>query len=248
MDKRYHLLSGETIEDFLGVHSNDLYKLTKSENLSYEGDISLEELRWCLKNMKNKKSSGSNGFTGEFFKFFFPDIKQRLLNNINHTFEIGKLSPVQSLGITTLIPKGDKDKALLKNWRPLKMLNTDYKLISGILAERLKPHLDRLINCDQKGFLRGRYIGEVTRTAYDIIDYAKNNNVSGIILLADIGRRKLCRMDTNNPFLFLCFNKPCWKYIRPVSFRKGSKAGGSLLPIPLHIMYRNPSSQNSDKP
>ena len=146
MDKRYHLLSGETIEDFLGVHSNDLYKLTKSENLSYEGDISLEELRWCLKNMKNKKSSGSNGFTGEFFKFFFPDIKQRLLNNSNHTFEIKKLSPVLSLGITTLIPKGDKDKSLLKNWRPLKMLDTDYKLISGILDEGLKPHLDRLKN------------------------------------------------------------------------------------------------------
>ncbi|HBI39496.1 MAG TPA: hypothetical protein DDY16_00910, partial [Tenacibaculum sp.] len=183
---RDHLLSGETIEDFLGVHSNDLYKLTESEKLSCEGNISLEELGRCLKNMRNNKSPGSNGFTGEFFKFFFPDIKQRLLNNINHTFEIGKLSPVQSLGITTLIPKGDKDKALLKNWRPLKMLNTDYKLISGILAERLKPHLDRLINCDQKGFLRGRYIGEVTRTAYDIIDYAKNNNLSGIILLADI--------------------------------------------------------------
>ena len=96
--------------------------------------------------MRGEYFAGSNGFTGEFFKFFFPDIKQRLLNNSNHTFEIKKLSPVLSLGITTLIPKGDKDKSLLKNWRPLKMLDTDYKLISGILDEGLKPHLDRLKN------------------------------------------------------------------------------------------------------
>ena len=53
------------------------------------------------------------------------------------------------------------------------------------MAERIKPVLDTLINPDQKGFIAGRYIGEVVRTTYDIFEYAKENNVSGLLLLVD---------------------------------------------------------------
>ena len=95
------------------------------------------------------------------------------------------LSITQRLGIITLIPKGDKDKSFLKNWRPLTLLNTLYKMVSGVLAERIKPHLDQIIHGDQKGFVAGRYIGEVVRTTYDIIQWAKDNGKTGIILLID---------------------------------------------------------------
>ena len=79
---------------------------------------------------------------------------------------MGMLSVTQRLGIITLIPKGDKDKTLLKNWRPLTLLNALYKFISGCLAERMKPHLDSIVNGDQKGFVSGRYIGEAIRSTY----------------------------------------------------------------------------------
>ena len=62
---------------------------------------------------------------------------------------------------------------------------TQYKIISGCLAERLKLVLQTIINNDQKGYLSGRYIGEVTRNVYDTLHYAKNNNASGVILLCD---------------------------------------------------------------
>lgn len=73
----------------------------------------------------------------------------------------------------------------MKNYRPLCLLNTYYKIISGCLSERLKPALETLIHHDQKGYLPGRYIGEITRTVFDTIQYAKNNNTSGLILLCD---------------------------------------------------------------
>ena len=95
------------------------------------------------------------------------------------------LSITQRLGIITLIPKGDKDKTYLKNWRPLTLLNSLYKLVSGCIAERMKPHLDTIIHGDQKGFVSERYIGEAIRTTYDIIQWAKDNNKIGIILLID---------------------------------------------------------------
>ena len=83
------------------------------------------------------------------------------------------------------MPKPNKDKALLSNWRPISLLNQCYKILSGVLAERLKPTLPTVINQDQKGFVKGRYIGECIRTTYDVIEYAKNNNKVGLLLLID---------------------------------------------------------------
>jgi hypothetical protein len=58
-------------------------------------------------------------------------------------------------------------------------------LISSIIAERIKPTLDTIINGDQKGFVSERYIGEAIRTTYDIIQWAKDNNKVALILLID---------------------------------------------------------------
>ena len=95
------------------------------------------------------------------------------------------LSVTQRLGIITLIPKGDKDKTFLKNWRPITLLDSLYKLVSGCIAERMKPQLDTIIHGDQKGFVSDRYIGEAIKTTYDIIQWAQTNNKIGIILLID---------------------------------------------------------------
>ena len=81
--------------------------------------------------------------------------------------------------------KSDKDKNFLKNGRPLTLLNSFYKMISGCIAERMKPNLDQIIHSDQKGFVSGRYIGEAIRTTYDIIQWAKDNGKTGLILAID---------------------------------------------------------------
>ena len=95
------------------------------------------------------------------------------------------MSSTQSRGLISIIPKGNKDKRYLNNWRPICLLNSLYKIISGTLAERIKPNLDQIIHPDQKGFVSGRYIGEVVRTTYDIIQYAKDNDKSGMLILID---------------------------------------------------------------
>ena len=70
------------------------------------------------------------------------------------------------MGISSLIPKGDKPKDKLSNWRPITLLNTVYKLISGVLANRISTLLPKLINSDQSGFVKGHYIGEWLITMY----------------------------------------------------------------------------------
>ena len=134
-----------------------------------EGLLTLDELTMYLKKTKNNVAPGSSGFSNEFYKFFWKDLKHFVIKSLNYSYEIGMLSVTQRLGIITLIPKGEKDKAYLKNWRPLTLLNALYKLASGCIAERIKPHLDTIIHPDQKGFVPGRCIGEAVGTTYDII-------------------------------------------------------------------------------
>ena len=174
------------IENFLSPEMvESCPKITENEKVKMEGLLSLDELTKYLKKTKNNVSPGSSGFSNDFFKFFWIDIKLFVMNALNFGYEMGMLSVTQRLGIVTLIPKGDKDKTFLKNWRPLTLLNSLYKLVSGCIAERIKPRLDSIINGDQKGFVAGRYIGEAIRTTYDIIQWAKDNNKTGIILLID---------------------------------------------------------------
>ena len=179
-------MNNNSIEQFL-EESNvvDLPKVTESQKMAMEGNISLIELSNYLKKSKNNVSPGSSGYTNEFYKFFWRDIKQFVIKAVNYAFEKGRLAASQKLGIITIIPKGEKDKRFLNNWRPITLLNTLYKLVSGCIAERMKPVLDRIIHPDQKGFVPGRYIGEAIRSTYDILQHAKEKQRAGLLLCID---------------------------------------------------------------
>ena len=96
-----------------------------------------------------------------------------LLRAINGCFSKGRLSESLKRGIITCSPKGNKDKLYLKNWRPISLLKTSYKLTSACIAERLKQNLPYIINEDQTGFISGRFIGENIRLLYAVIDFTE---------------------------------------------------------------------------
>ena len=159
--------------------------LSKSTRDSIEGPLSHREILNVLKNSKNGKSPGSDGFSFEFYKVFFSDLSWYLLRSLNFGYEMGKLSVTQQYGIITLLPKGDKARQFLKNWRPISLLNVAYKLASSCIAERLKKCLSSIVHEQQKGFLQGRYIGENIRLMYDLLNYTEKSNIPGMFLLID---------------------------------------------------------------
>ena len=77
----------------------DIPKLEPDISSSLEAEISEKEVLEVLKNMKNNKSPGSDGFTVEFFKFFWKDLKLFILNAINFIFLKKELPISQRLGI-----------------------------------------------------------------------------------------------------------------------------------------------------
>ena len=174
-----------TIEEFLEYENENDPKLTKDQALKLEGTLDIEEATKYMKTCRSDASPGSSGFTGGFYKMFWRNLKVFIVNSLNYAYETGNLLISKKLGIIILLPKPDKDKRFLANWRPISLLNHIYKILSGALAERLKPALPHIIHNDQKGFVAGRYIGECIRNTYDIIEYAKSRNRAGLLLLID---------------------------------------------------------------
>ena len=90
-----------------------------------------------------------------FFPFFVcvcvcvPKIKCILIDSYEHSLEIGHVSPTQKRGIITLIHKGKNlPRERLANWRPITLLNTDYKILAKALARRLNKVITKLIAND----------------------------------------------------------------------------------------------------
>ncbi len=76
-------------------------------------------------------------------------------------------------GVICLIPKPKKDTLLLDNWRPVSLLNNDYKLFALIFTKRFKFVLNSIIDENQSGFMKNRHIFNNIRLVFDLIDYSE---------------------------------------------------------------------------
>ena len=164
-------ISGNNTGD-VSEHNHNIHKFTEGLNIpqlnveeqeSLENDLTFEELKDTLTSFADNKSPGEDGFTKEFYEVFFFYLLWK-----DEAFNKGSLSISQKRGTITLIPKGDENLSDLKNWRPISLLNIDYKILSKALS---KP---KLIHSDQTGFVNERYIGQNIRLLSDIMEFSES--------------------------------------------------------------------------
>ena len=160
-------------------------KLNNTKKEKLEENINLTEIETVLFKMKNNKSPGPDGYSYEFFKIFWENLKFLMLNTFNEYLDSKRINGQQNLGIITCLPKQGKDRRYMKNWRPITLLNSTYKIFSGLLAERLRSTLEELIHNDQKGFVQNRFIGENIRLIHDIMTECETTNTTGFMILVD---------------------------------------------------------------
>ena len=99
-----------------------------------EGKITEAEILAALRQMKNDKSPGSDGFTTEFYKVFWNPIGTLSVRSILHGFDCGEISVTQRQGVITCVPKVSKPKRFSKNWRPITLLKAAHKTASSCIA------------------------------------------------------------------------------------------------------------------
>lgn len=167
--------------DFL----QNLKQLDDTSKAFCEQALTVEELALNLRQLPNNKSPGCDGLGTEFYKFFWKDIKQLVFESYMYSFDVGTLSLDQRRAILNIIPKPNKDLRHLKNWRPLSLLNTDYKILTKTLSARLQNVIGDIVSGDQTGCIKGRYIGENIRTVIDLLQYTSMKDIPGYMLLLD---------------------------------------------------------------
>ena len=101
------------------------------------------------------------------------------------SFTKGVLPECMRLGVVTLLEKKGKDRMELANWRPITLLNVDYKILTKTLSQRLKTVLPSIIHKDQNGFIPGGNIYFSAHTIRDILFYCKKENLNLILMALD---------------------------------------------------------------
>ena len=85
----------------------------------------------------------------------------------------------------TLIEKKEKDRTFLENWRPISLVNVDAKIMSKVIASRIKNVLPSIIHYNQTGYVKDRYIVETIRSIFDTMEFTDSENVPGLMIFID---------------------------------------------------------------
>jgi len=150
------------------------------------------EIKDIIDSIQNGKSPGSDGLPIEFYKKFWPHIKTYVLNSYKDIWKNKHLGISQRQGIISLIPKKNKDPKKLTNWRPITLLNTDYKILTKYIAEYMKNYLTDIINYNQKGFLSNRFIGENINNVISIMDHCDKLDINALLVFLDYNKAFDC--------------------------------------------------------
>ncbi|KAJ9536537.1 hypothetical protein OSB04_un000289 [Centaurea solstitialis] len=149
---------------------NDFFRksLTLSESLHMIRPIMDDEIKWAVFNIGNDKAPGSDGFTSKFFKAAWNIVGKDVQVAVHNFFYSGKLLKELNHTLLCFIPKVP-NASRVTDFRPISCCNVLYKVISKIIAERMKPFLSQLIGPDQSAFIPGRRISDNILMAHELV-------------------------------------------------------------------------------
>jgi len=109
-------------------------------------------------------------------------LEKNAVNSFSYAHNYEELSNSQKQAVITLVEKKGKDKRLIKNWRPISLINLDTKIVSRTLAKRLEHILRDLIHYNQNAYIKVRSIVDAVRTIDDVLEYTKQSKQSGSLV------------------------------------------------------------------
>lgn len=167
--------------------------------------VTQAKLEGTLKWFKKDKSSGSDGWTIEFYLAFYEIIGQDLLKVVEECRPTKRLYEAINTTFIALIPKSDSPISF-NDFRPISLCNCLYKIIAKILANRLRPILSCHISSEQFSFLQNRQIHEAIGRAQEALHSLKTKKLKRAILKIDLAK---------------AFNRVSWLYIKKILARLG---------------------------
>ncbi|GKC60415.1 hypothetical protein Tco_1088013 [Tanacetum coccineum] len=134
-----------------------LKSLTTQQQEELESNVSKEELKRAMWDCRVDKSPGPDGFSFGFYRHFWSTIKNDVLEAVNHFLTHGDIPKGCNSSFIVLIPKV-LNANMVKDFRPISLIGSIYKIIAKILANRLVNVLDDIVNEVQSAFIAERQI------------------------------------------------------------------------------------------
>ena len=179
-----NLYTANTNTDFSYKNETNI-KLTQIQRDKLDEALTYQEYTQAIHQMPHNKAPGLDGLPVEVYKVFFGIIGIKLYEALMYCVQQGCLSLSMRRGLLCLIPKKDRDPMILKNWRPLTLMNSDHKVFAKILANRMKPILVDIIGPQQCGYMEGRFIGLNIRKLIDAIEFIESEQLSALLVMVD---------------------------------------------------------------
>lgn len=149
-----------------------------------EGHLTPDECLVALQGMARRKAPGLDGLPMEFYLKFWNVLGSDLVSVLNSCLDSGCLALSQCRGVISLsFKKGDRLDP--RNWRPITVLNVDYKLAARVIAGRLLRVIHLVVDKDQTCGVPGRFIGENVALLRDVVEYASSSGTPVAILSLD---------------------------------------------------------------
>uniref|UniRef100_A0A3Q0RMJ3 Reverse transcriptase domain-containing protein n=1 Tax=Amphilophus citrinellus TaxID=61819 RepID=A0A3Q0RMJ3_AMPCI len=181
----------------------DLPTIGKKHNDLLTSPITIADIKRAVNRLKTNKSPGSDGLPAEWYKKFSDELIPILEVSFNHTLKYGETPPSWKEAIISVIPKKNNSETC-SDFRPISLLNVDYKLYTSIISKRYEYFIREIIDEDQTGFIKGRQTQDNIRRAIHIINHIQNNQTSAVLMSLDAEKA----FDSVNwTFLYLVLEK-----------------------------------------
>nr|GEX88702.1 RNA-directed DNA polymerase, eukaryota, reverse transcriptase zinc-binding domain protein [Tanacetum cinerariifolium] len=133
------------------------HQITSLQQIDLEADVSFEEVKRAVWDCGIDKSPGPDGFTFDFFRRFWDLVRADVVKAVSHFFISGIFLKGCHASFIALIPK-ISDAKMVKDFRPISLIGSLYKIIAKILANRLVVVLNDIVNEVQSAFVADRLI------------------------------------------------------------------------------------------
>ena len=132
-----------------------LPQVSREANSQLDSPLTPQELYAALQSMQGRKAPGIDGLTVEFYKAFWDILAHDIIEVFNESLVSGSLPLSCRRAVITLLPKKGNLQNI-GNWRPVYLLCTDYKILSKVLANRLKGTMEQILHRNQTYCVSGR--------------------------------------------------------------------------------------------
>lgn len=180
-------------------------KLSSLQRTDLVKPFEKEEIKQVVMSLRENSAPGPNGFGPGFFKKCW-DIYNKDMYDMFQDFHRGALDIKRlNFGVITLVPKL-KEANTIKQYRPICLLNVDYKCLTKLLTNRLVPVAQKIIDKNQTGFIKGRNILGGVVVVHEVLHELRSSKKKGVILKIDFEK---------------AYDRVNWNFLEQVMMGKG---------------------------